>query len=197
MKRSRIVALVLLGLVTTTVLADGVVNVPGTGISYPSAIRHKVGGRDTTLVLTGVALRKKLVFNVYTIGSYLEIGAKVSSPEELANLDAAKQLHLVMERDMSGKDLAAAFRAAVRMNHAAPSFEQELATLDAFLQKLDVKQGDQLWLTTLPGVGFHGSLAGKSDITIKNVAFARAVWEIYLGRNNLGAPIKAGLVSRL
>jgi hypothetical protein len=34
-------------------------------------------------------------------------------------------------------------------------------------------------------------------VTIPNDKFARAVWEVYLGRKNLGSSIKTGLTSRL
>ena len=40
-------------------------------------------------------------------------------------------------------------------------------------------------------------MAGAPELLVDSPAFARAVWEIYLGRNNLGEPIKAALVSRL
>jgi hypothetical protein len=65
------------------------------------------------------------------------------------------------------------------------------------LQGEAAKKGDHIFLTHLPGVGLHVSRAGKADFTIRNPAFTRAVWDIYLGRNNLGEGIKRGLVSRL
>ena len=49
--------------------------------------------------------------------------------------------------------------------------------------------GDPGWLRC--------QVTGAADLMVENPTFARAVWEIYLGRNNLGEPIKAALASRL
>ena len=54
-----------------------------------------------------------------------------------------------------------------------------------------------MWLTHVPGTGLHVLLVGKNGRYIKNPRFARAVWDIYFGPNNLGDPIKKGLTSRL
>jgi hypothetical protein len=102
-----------------------------------------------------------------------------------------------MERAVDGKDLAEAFRAAVRLNYPDPAFAREITTLAQFLRSTAAQKGDHILLTQVPGVGLHCSLAGKADFLIKNPAFSRAVWDIYLGKNNLGEGIKKGLVSRL
>jgi hypothetical protein len=93
--------------------------------------------------------------------------------------------------------MAGAFRAAIRMNYAEPAFADEVTKLMQFLRTDTARKGDQIFLTHVPGVGLHCSLAGKAEFLIKDVAFSRAVWDIYLGKNNLGEGIKKGLVSRL
>ncbi|MFQ3652424.1 MAG: chalcone isomerase family protein, partial [Gemmataceae bacterium] len=59
------------------------------------------------------------------------------------------------------------------------------------------RKGDNIYLTHLPGTGLHISVPGKADFLIKNTKFSQAIWEIYLGKNNLGENIKKGLVNRL
>ena len=68
---------------------------------------------------------------------------------------------------------------------------------DQFMQGQTAQKGDHIFITHIPNAGLHCSLAGKGEVLIKNAQFARAVWDIYLGKNNLGDEIKKGLVSRL
>ncbi len=177
-------------------LAAETVGVPGSSTVYPTQDDVEVG-KPGKLRLTGVAMRTKFLFNVYTVGSYVAQGAAVHDAAELAAADCPKRLHLVMERDVPGKDMAEAFRAAVRMNHPEPELTAEVNALVQHLQAVALKKGDHVLLTHLPGVGLQCSLVGQRELVIKNVALSRAVWEIYLGRHNLGESIKKGLVARL
>jgi len=198
MKRHILLALsVSLGLLVNGAGAAELVPVEGSNVQYANPFPAQVAGKEVKLVLTGTALRKKLVFNVYTIGSFLQEGVRVRSAEELVAVNAPKRLHLVMEREVEGKEMAEAFRTAIRLNYAEPAFAAELSRLTAFMQPLAVKKGDHVWLTYIPGVGLHCQLLGKTEVTIQNVEFAKAIWEIYLGKNNLGEGIKKGLLSRV
>jgi chalcone isomerase-like protein len=197
MRFHRIGTVLLLGFLASLAQGAELVSVEGSHIVYANPFPANIGGKDVNLVLTGTALRKKLVFSVYTIGSFVQEGVKIHSAEELIAVDCPKRLHLVMERDVDGKDMAEAFHIAIRLNYAEPAFAPELSRLMDFMRSLTVKKGDHVWLTYVPGVGLHCQVLGKTDITITNVAFARAVWEIYLGKNNLGEAIKQGLTSRL
>jgi hypothetical protein len=197
MVRSRLIAVVLLVVGSAGLMAADLVDVPGSSTKYWSEVDASAGGRSVKMVLTGVALRTKLLFNVYSVGSYMQKGAKVKSAEELAAADCVKRLHLVMERTVDGKDLAEAFRAAIRLNHPEPAFNDEVTTLVQYMRSTSARKGDHILLTHVPGIGLHCSMAGKADFLIKNVRFAQAVWDIYLGPKNLGENIKKGLVSRL
>lgn len=190
-------AVAMLALATLGVRAGELVGVSGSSTQYPTPVDRKVGDRQVKMVLTGTALRTKLLFNVYAIGSYLEESVKVGSAEELASVDAAKLLHLYMERDVDGQTMADAFKTAIRANYAEPAFNDEIATLGESIRSISLKKHDSVYLTHVPRVGLHVHLVGKADVTIKNVAFAKAIWEIYLGKNNLGDGIKKGLVSRI
>jgi hypothetical protein len=197
MIRNGLLAATLLALLTASARAEEKVAVPGSDVKYDSTILCRIGDKDLSLVLTGTALRKKLFVNVYAIGSYLEQGVRVQSAEELAAKDAAKQLHLVMERNVSGDDMAKAFKEALRLNYPGKEFEGELAGFASFLQENPAKKGDLIVLTHAPGTGFRCTIAEKVECQINNPAFSRAIWEIYLGKNNLGESIKRGLVGRL
>jgi hypothetical protein len=173
------------------------VGVPNSGVRYPTPIQSSIAGNQYKMQLTGTALRTKAIFSVYTVGSYVQEGQRFRSAEELAAADRAKQLHIVMERDVNGPDMADAFRRAIRANYPEPAFSNEVGVLTERMKGFSLQKGDHVWLTHVPGVGIHCNLVGKTDYWIKNVAFARAVWEIYLGKNNIGDDIKRGLTSRL
>jgi hypothetical protein len=173
------------------------VGVPGSVVQYPAHMESSATGKAVKLRLTGTAMRSKLILNVYSIGCYVDESATVRSAEELVSADCLKRLHLVMERTVDGNSLAEAFRSAVRMNHAAPAFNTEVDALVGYMKTTSVRKGEHIVLTHVPGVGLHIAVAGKADFLIRNVKFAQAVWEIYLGKNNLGAHIKKGLPARL
>lgn len=192
-----IVALTGALLVLGTAAAGEKVGVDGSSAQYDSRIEATVGDKPVTMALTGTALRKRVIIKVYSIGSYIQEGASARSAEELAAADVPKQLHLIMERDVDGKEMAEAFETAIRANHPAPAFNAELASLLETMRSLAVKKGDHVRLIHVPRTGLVCDVEGKKKFSIPNVDFARAVWEIYLGRKNLGEDIKKKLVSRL
>jgi hypothetical protein len=197
MKRTAILSAVGLFLCVTCVWAVELVGVHGSNTQYTSTMDITIGDKAYHLVLTGTALRQKFFFNVYTIGSYVLEGAAVHTAEELAALDQPKQLHLVMERDVAGGDIAEAFLIAIRQNYPTPYFNEEVNRLVQMMREIDFKKGDHIYLTHQPRIGLRCQVIGKGDITIENPDFSRAIWDIYLGKNNIGEGIKKSLVSRL
>lgn len=195
--RLAMVALVGLAAASASVRSADLVDVPGSrDTKYPSEVTGELGGKTVKMVITGTAMRTKYILNVYAIASYLQAGTKASGPEGLASVDAYKRLHLVMERTVEGKDMAEAFRTAIRANYAS-GFDDEVAMLTQLMQSTVARKGEHIGLTHLPGVGLHVAMPGKVDFIIKNPKFSQAVWDIYLGRNNVGEPVKRGLTSRM
>jgi hypothetical protein len=172
-------------------------SVPGSNARFATAIDVQAAGKSVRLNLTGTALRKKAIFSVYAVASYLQEGITAKTADQLAAADTVKLLHLIMERDVSGKDMAEALRAGVRLNYPADTFPAELSKVSQFFESTGLAKGDQILLTAVPRVGLRCQIAGKADVMIESPKFARAVWDIYLGRQNLGDSIKAGLTSRL
>jgi hypothetical protein len=142
-------------------------------------------------------MRKKYGFSVYAIASYMQEGAAIRDAESLVRSQTIKQLHLVFERDVDGATMASSFRESIGMNHPAPAFAKELAQLATFFQVNPVKQGDHIWLTSIPGRGLSCQTSRKTSVMIESIQFAHATWDVYLGRKNLGVAIQSGLSSRL
>jgi hypothetical protein len=197
MKRIGFLSAAVLLVCTACVWAVELVGVHGSNTQYTTTMDITIGEKSYHLVLTGTALREKFFFNVYTIGSYVLEGAGVHTAEELAKVNQPKQLHLVMERDVGGSDIAEAFLIAIRQNYPTPYFNEEVNRLIEKIREIDFKKGDHIYLTHQPGTGLRCQVIGKGDFTIENPDFSRAVWDIYLGKNNIGDGIKKGLVSRL
>ncbi len=194
MTRPVTLAAALAAWMTATACAD---SVSVGSANYPGTTTVTAGGKPVSLVLTGAAMRTKLFFNVYAIAGYVQSGSGARSADDLAAADVPKQLHLVMQRDVAGADMAESFRAAIRANHPEPAFNSEVDTLVRMLREGTARRGDQILLTHVPGVGLQVSVTGKDAFVIKNPAFSRAVWDIYLGPYNVGDAVKRGLVSRL
>jgi hypothetical protein len=190
------VALLVLPVVAIFAAGDEV-GVSGSATKYPVNIQSKVGDKDVKLTLTGAAMRKKAFFKVYTIGGYIDESIAVHSAAELAQKDCAKQMHLVMEREVDGQAMAEAFVEGIRLNYPEPKFADQCKSLLDFMKGQNLKVGDHVWLTHVPNVGFNCKLPGDKDVLIKDVAFAKAIWDIYLGNKNIGDEVKAGLTSRL
>jgi hypothetical protein len=172
------------------------VGVDGSSVRFPPAIEVPVAGQPVRLSLTGAAVRKKAWVSVYAIASYLQDGVTAKTADQLAAANGVKVLVLVMERDVAGKDMADAIRAGIRLNHPADAFGPELARIGQLLQAMKLEKGNRVTLTAAPGAGLRCQVAGKMDAAVGDPAFARAVWDIYLGRNNVADAVKSGLVSR-
>jgi len=185
-----------LALVPLTTGADDTVPVQGSNVRFPVLVQFPDNGQSVEMGLTGVALRKKLIISVYSMGSYLDKTVKVATPEELATVDAAKWLFLVMERDVSGADMAAALRMGIEQT-SPKDFQPEMARLVTFFEKQSVRKGDRVWLAHRPGKGVLINVAGREQIEIANVNFSKAIWNIYLGPTPVAETVKVGLVSRL
>lgn len=179
-------------------LAGGeTVSVRDSEVRYLVRDEITLGYKPVRLVLTGAAVRKSHGLSVYAIASYMEEGARAKTAEQLVAADAVKVMHVVLERNVDGPTMFAGIRTGIRQNHAADAFPGELGQLERLLRPHDLAKGQHILLTFIPKVGVRCEAIGKADATINSPAFAKAVWEIFLGRNNLGEPVKTGLTSRL
>ncbi len=173
------------------------VSVDGSEVTFPTQLENNVGGKNIKLTLTGAGLRRRLFFKVYVIGSYIPTGTRVQSAGDLVAADVPKQLHLVMERDVSGSDMAEAVEKGIHQSRGDNAFPRELKSLSDMMQTLELKRGDNVWLTYVPKKGLDVDIAGKKQFTIENTDFAKAVWEIYFGKKNIDDDLKKALLSRL
>ena len=164
---------------------------------FPASIDSKIGDQQVKLLRTGTAIRKKGIFKVYMVASYIQEGAKVRTAEELAVSDWAKRLHLRFLRAVTGKEMAQTFQAVFRQNYPEPAFADEVQQLTELFARTSVQRGDEVVITHVPKVGLHCRRLDKEEVLIKNVEFSRAVWNNYFGKRSVSEAVKAGLVSEL
>lgn len=188
-------------LVAAVVAAPGMsadaVPVKGTSVSYAPAVSANVKDKTVQLNLTGVGLRTKVGFSVYTVASYVQDGTRVQKAEDLAKVDAARMLHLVMQRTVDPDDFIGAFRTAVGKSYPEDKFAAEFTQLVNAVGKNAAAKGDQVTLLHVPGEGVRIRVSNKVDVMIKNPAFSQALWEVYLGAKPLDEGLKKGLVGML
>jgi len=183
--------------ITLSALGSETIGVSGSGVRFSTVSEYKLNNKQTKRKLPRVEMSSKILVNVYATESYAQEGVNFKSAEELVKADTFKQLQLVMERQVDGRDMAASFRSSVLLNHKEEEFPEELALLDNLFKETKVIKGDQIKLTHIPGVGIHCLIVDKIEVTIKSIEFSKAIWEIYLGKNNLGDGIKKSLIGKL
>jgi len=175
--------------------ADDQVTVPGSKTTFPVRIEATVEGKPVKMVLTGTAMRRRLV-NVYAMASYVKEGVAVKTAEELATANCPRRLELVLQRDVTGKEMAEAFKTGIRINHPEPAFAEEMARLCKLMETQSLERHDRVVLTNIPDVGLHCTVGTKTEMLLKNARFANAIWEIYLGKMNISDDVKKKLFSR-
>lgn len=172
--------------------------VKGSKKTFPSELQHQHDKKEIPLRCTGVALREKVWFNVYVIASYVQQDATPKDAAALAKADVWKVLHLQLERNVDGDDMSEAFVEAIRSNYPKESqFKAEIDQMNKLFADQECKENQSIHFVWQPKVGVSVLLPGCKPLLIKSVGFAQAIWEIYLGKKNVGKDIKSGLIKRL
>lgn len=189
-------ALLLLGVGLPLAWAGDQVTVDDTDVTFPVRRTETFAGKQVELRCTGAGLREKAWFNVYAIASYVAADQKPKGATDLAALDAPKMLLLVMERDVSGADMVSALGDAIRANHPS-GLNDELKRLSGYFSGKEAQEGKRITFLHLPGKGVSCQLEGQAVLTVESLPFARAIWDIYLGKAPVTDDLKEALTKRL
>lgn len=159
------------------------------GVTLPGTV--EVGGQ--TLVLNGVALRKKAVFKVYVAGLYLP--AKSGSANQILAADQARHLVMQFLRDVDKGKMCEAWDDALKNNtpDASAELRQQFTTLCEWME--DIRKGEQFVFTYEPGKGTTVMVRGAAKGTIAGKEFADALWKAWIGpKPGPGEGFKRGLL---
>ncbi|HKD19881.1 MAG TPA: chalcone isomerase family protein [Thermoanaerobaculia bacterium] len=183
MKKLAAVAAVLV-LVAVPLLAGSV-----EGVRIPDTVT--VG--DKTLKLNGAGVRKKMIVRVYACALYLENLNKDAAAIIASN--ETKSMRLKMMRAVEGPKISGAIVEGFQNNSGS-----QMASLRERLDKLakmipDVKEGDEIALTWVPGQGTVVNVRGTNTGTIDGRDFADALFAVWLGPNPVQEDLKAALTA--
>jgi hypothetical protein len=145
------------------------------GVTFPGTVT--VGTQ--TLVLNGVALRKKAIFKVYQAGLYLP--AKSKSADSILAADAPRRMVMQFLRDVDKEKMCEAWDDALKNNtpDASAQLKTEFTTLCGYMA--DMKETQQMVFTYLPGTGTEVMIAGTAKGTIVGKDFADALFKAWIG----------------
>jgi hypothetical protein len=157
------------------------------GATLPDTL--KVG--EKVLKLNGLGLRKKSVFKVYVGGLYLESPSK--DPGTILGSDQAKAVRMHFLRALTKAQLVDAFREGFEAN--AKDKAGQKAAFDKMLALVpDVKEGETLTFTYVPGKGTELESDGKQLGVFEGKGFADAVFSIWLGPKPPSEDLKNGML---
>jgi Chalcone isomerase-like len=146
---------------------------------------------DKTLKLNGAGLRKKAMFSVYVGGLYLESASKDAGKILAADQTKAIRMHFL--RDLTKAQLVEAFQEGFEGN--APDKAGQKAAFDKMLALVpDVKEGETLTFTYVPGQGTTLSVGAKALGAFQGKGFADAVFSIWLGAKPPSEELKKGML---
>lgn len=154
------------------------------------ADRTTVDGKQLTL--NGMGLRTKLVFKVYVAGLYTEKTSKDGN--QLIASDQLKRVQMVMLRDLEKGKIVEAVVDGFEKNAKAqmPALKQRL---DSFVAQIpDLKEGENLVITYVPGKGTMLTAKGRDSIAVPGKDFADALFSVWLGRYPVDEKLKSGML---
>lgn len=150
---------------------------------------------NTTLVLQGAGLRKRLFLKLYAAGPYVPEGSPtqpswlVDSDEPIAiTLDIVSDL---VTRDKMVEALNDGFSASTGGNTSPVS--SEIAALESAMGGA-MAAGSSMSFFYEPAVGTHVSRDGESVAIIEGLAFKRALFGIWLSDKPVATKLKAALL---
>ncbi len=146
---------------------------------------------DLTLKLNGLGLRKKSVFKVYVGGLYLESPSKDAGA--ILAADQAKAIRMHFLRDLTKAQLVEALQSGFEGN--AKDKTGQKAAFDKMLALIpDVKEGDTVTFTYLPGKGTMLQVGNKELGAFGGKGFSDAVFSIFLGPKPPTEDLKKGML---
>jgi hypothetical protein len=181
--------IVLAATLTLTAAAAGAREVGGVNLE------DKVTVNGQTLVLNGAGLRKKFFIKVYAAGLYLP--SKQNSAAAILAADAPRRMVMHFVFNVEKDKIAEAWEEGLADN--TPNASAEVKTAFRTLASLmdDMKKGQRITMTYLPGVGTTVEVNGKTKGTLGGKAVADAILNSWLGpKPGPGEDFKNGVLGR-
>ena len=160
------------------------------GVKIPNEIT--VDGNK--LRLNGMGTREATIFsiNVYVAGLYVP---RLSNDAHLLMFsDVPKKLVLHFVRGVDGEDIREAFEESFARNKFGEDAKAKLVKLNQWMP--DMKKGDNVAFTYLPGKGLAVEVNGVARGVIEGKEFQASFLSIWLGKNPPNSGLKKGLLGK-
>jgi Chalcone isomerase-like len=160
------------------------------GVQFPDTVTAE----GKTLKLNGAGLRKKLVFHVYAAGLYLEKTSQDAG--QVIQSDQVKRVRMSMLRDLEKGKIVEAIEEGFKKNAGdkLPALQPRLEKFTAAIP--DLKKGDELVLTYVPGKGTTIESKAGQKISVEGKDFSDALFSVWLGRSPVDESLKDGMLGK-
>lgn len=158
-------------------------------------LEDSVTVNNQKLVLNGAALRKKFVVKVYVGALYLP--AKQTSATAIIAADAPRRQVMHFLYDVDKEKMVEAWTEGLRDNtpNASPEVKTAFNTLSTWME--DMKEGQRIVLTYVPGIGTTVEVNGKNKGTLGGKAVADAILNTWVGaKPGPGGDFKKGVLGQ-
>ncbi len=148
---------------------------------------------DATLTLNGMGLRKKMFVKVYVAGLYLE--ASTASAADVVSAPGVKRvvMHFLTNK-ATKKKMDAAWTEGFEANSPS-NFDALRERVKSFSDLFgDMKVGDVIELTVVPGAGTNAVLNGEEKGVIDGDDFGEALLRVWFGDHPPSDQLKAGML---
>ena len=145
------------------------------GVTLPD----KAEVKGQSLVLNGIALRKKFFIKVYVAGLYL--AQKEKSAAKILGSDTPRRQVMHFLYGVSKDQMCDAWNDGLEANtpKASPEVKKEFTTLCSWMEPID--EGKELVLTYVPGEGTQVEVNGKVKGTLPGKPTADAILSTWIG----------------
>lgn len=158
-------------------------------------IEDTVSAGGQNLVLNGSALRKKFVIKVYVGALYLP--SKQTSAAAILAADTPRRQVMHFLYDVDKGKMAEAWEDGLKDNtpNASPEVKTAFKTLSIWME--DMKEGQRIVLTYVPGTGTTVDVNGKTKGTLAGKAVADALLNTWVGpKPGPGSDFKKGVLGQ-
>ena len=159
------------------------------GVDFPEHLQ--VSGHD--LALNGLGMRKATFLKINVYVGALYVTHPSHDPQPLIDPGTPAQLILHFVRNVGVGDLRDAWSEAFeKVAKGQAALAPRIATLNSWMT--DMKTGQRLVFTRVPGAGIEVSVNGAVQGTIAGDDFSRALMAIWLGDSPPNPELKSGLL---
>lgn len=148
-----------------------------------------------TLVLNGTALRKKAIFKVYVAALY--VATKSQSADAILGEDEPRRMEMHFLRGVDKKKVCDGWNDGLKANSpdASDDVKKEFSDLCGLME--DIKDGQAMTFTYVPGNGTTVTVAGAEKGTVGGREFADALLRCWIGpKPGPGEGFKKNLLSQ-